>query len=502
MSSPSIQSAQAFAGSPNAVAFSGANTAGNTIVVGVWVQDNGESVSGVTDSNGNSYSAVVADTSSNGGIALWVATGIIAGANTVTVTVTAGNCGVAIVEEPACSGIRVSASAQQSGGSSDPVISLAGTLVGDVVVGFVNGNGTGQAAGSVGTNPSFIVENIFGDLPLFDGSSSGGSILAGTTGNGFGWDIVALALKTAAASIAVIQNAENSAAATGTTLAVSFASPVATGSVLHCFVANKDVLSEAVTVSDNVNGAWPAAIDTVDDATHLETVRQFSFPGSVSGSITVTATFSVTTTLRAIRVVEIGPAKTSGPLDVRAGQVQASPGAGTDAVTSGAQTNVESPALIVGLSMDNRTVAPAAPAAGTGFADNGAGWNLVSGNQARLESKRVTTTAPIAATFTGTAGIAPTTLMAVYAESDATETFVLTAETGTFTLTGEPVNKAVLMPAAQGAFTLTGETITFARVHNLNPVTGYFSLTGFAVPGGASGSWPTTGEWPTTGNHP
>lgn len=215
-------------------------------------------------------------------------------------------------------------------------------------------------------------------------------------------------------SIRVAQNAQNVAAGTGTTLAVSFSATVTAGSALHCFVANKDVASEAVTVSDNVNGAWPAAIDSVDDGTNLETVKSFSLPNSLAGTITVTATFSISTTLRAIWVAEILNAKLASPLDGHAAQVQAAPGSGTDAISSGNATNATQPGLVLALSMDNRTISPVAPAAGTGFTDLGSGWNLVSGDQARLESLRITSITAIAGTFTGTTGVAPTTLMAIY----------------------------------------------------------------------------------------
>lgn len=213
--------------------------------------------------------------------------------------------------------------------------------------------------------------------------------------------------------IAVGQSAQTTATATGTTLAQAFAGAVVAGSTLCCFVECLDVTSETISVSDSVNGSWGAAVRSVDDGT--KTVAQFQFQNTAAGTPTVTATFGVTTTVRAIWIVEVRNAAVSS-LDGFAGQNQASPGAGTDAVTSGNATNAKQPALIVALSSDHRTISPVAPAAGTGFVDNGAGWTFSGGNQARLESKRVTTATAIAATFTGTSGVVPTTLMALFDE--------------------------------------------------------------------------------------
>ncbi len=214
----------------------------------------------------------------------------------------------------------------------------------------------------------------------------------------------------------VLQSIGAVGAATGTTLAATLPTAVTIGSTLHVFASNKDTSGATMTCADGVNGSYGAAIDTPNDATNLQQSAQFSFKNSAAGSVTTTITYSITSTLRTIEVLEIVGVETVAPLDGHTAQVQASPGSGTDAISSGNASNSKQAALIVALSMDNRTVSPVAPAAGTGFTDLGAVWNLASGNQARVESQRITTATAIAATFTGTAGVAPTTLMAIYDE--------------------------------------------------------------------------------------
>lgn len=212
----------------------------------------------------------------------------------------------------------------------------------------------------------------------------------------------------------VVQQNQTTSLGTGTTIAQAYSSAVVAGNTLWCAVSTNDAAGASITVSDSVNGSW-TALDLADDTVGHQAIRHFYFPNAAAGTPTVTATFSLTSTLRTIWITEITGVK-GAPLDGNNGQVQASPGSGTDAISSGTATNANSPAFIISLSMDNRTVSPVAPAAGTGFTDLGAGWTLSGGNQARLESKRITSQTAVAGTFTGTTGVAPITVMAIFDE--------------------------------------------------------------------------------------
>lgn len=300
-----------------------------------------------------------------------------------------------------------------------PSVQLAGTQVNDICVMLENANSgsSGQVANLCGTNADFAKSSVFSDVTTFDGYSSGGtiSISSKTTGAGAApanWSAVAVAFSRAI-HVAQTQSNQTTATATGTTLTRTYANAVIPGSCLVADVQCTDVASETFSVSDSVNGSWGAAVQSVDDGT--KTTARFLFPNTAAGTPVVTVTYGITALNRGLWINEVRNAAVS-PLDGSAGQTQASPGNGTDAITSGTATNTNQPGLILGLSFDDRTVAPVAPAPGTAFIDNGAGWTFAGGNQARLESKRITTTTAVAATFTGTTGVVPTTLMVLLDE--------------------------------------------------------------------------------------
>jgi len=92
---------------------------------------------------------------------------------------------------------------------------------------------------------------------------------------------------------------------------------------------------------------------------------------------------------------------------------QASPGTGTDAVTS---TNTPalgaSAGILIGLSLDAQSGSFAYPNIGTGFTNIGQAWNGIAQN-ARFEHKQISSAAAVAALFTATANV-PHLSMAVF----------------------------------------------------------------------------------------
>jgi hypothetical protein len=199
MASPSIQSASQYngGGSTNGTCtYPSNNTKGNTSVVTLWYDTIGATASIPTDTQGNTYVLANATFSALHGAGgyMWVATGIKAGPNTVTcVASLAGDMVVTVDEEPASGGIRV-ANGNYNVASAAPSVSLAGTVVGDVVVGFMLGGGTAQSPGNVGTNPAFNVQTAFGDILTEDGTSSGGTINVTSVGTNSGTVAIAAAL--------------------------------------------------------------------------------------------------------------------------------------------------------------------------------------------------------------------------------------------------------------------------------------------------------------------
>jgi hypothetical protein len=149
------------------------------------------------------------------------------------------------------------------------------------------------------------------------------------------------------------------------------------------------------------------------DGTNTYTLRQAIYPGSpdlsfgvlvaencTAGTYTVTAGWSGTRATNGVFAVGISGLK-SASYQTGAAITVASPGTGSDGITTGNMTPTEQPACVIGLAVT--TGALATPAAGTGFTSVGTGWQFGSGTDlARLAHKQITSTADVP--FTATAG--------------------------------------------------------------------------------------------------
>lgn len=92
---------QRAASGANALAFGSNNAAGNLLWLGVMMEDDTSTISTVTDSRGNTWAACAPIKHSGGGnfsVQLWYAKNCAAGANTVTLTPSAGASNLAIYE--------------------------------------------------------------------------------------------------------------------------------------------------------------------------------------------------------------------------------------------------------------------------------------------------------------------------------------------------------------------------------------------------------------------
>lgn len=132
------------------------------------------------------------------------------------------------------------------------------------------------------------------------------------------------------------------------------------------------------------------------------------------GTLTVTATLSAACTDRSMLFIPMTEVST---FDKYNSQKQLTPGTGTDAVTSTATASLTSqPALIVGISTVR--FSNTAPAAGTGFTDNGSFIQQGLGtDKVRVESKRVTATTGVAATFTAGTDITHCSFVLAFTET-------------------------------------------------------------------------------------
>lgn len=199
---------------------------------------------------------------------------------------------------------------------------------------------------------------------------------------------------------------------TATTISVTIT--VGQGSTIYVLVTNdQNPGTPTITVSDGTS--YTAIGSAVIDPGNQE-IKAFYRPNVTAGTYTVTATYSISNLdARGIVAIEAAgviaaPLGANGP-----GNFQSTPTTTTDAVTSGTVQTNSSSGVLIALSLLTGA-AGAAPVAGTGFTSAGTGWNVASaGNQARVESKHVSS-GNVQATFTASVNSGHCTTMAFFLE--------------------------------------------------------------------------------------
>jgi hypothetical protein len=199
-------------------------------------------------------------------------------------------------------------------------------------------------------------------------------------------------------AISVLQEAHNenpSGGGTATTIAVTLT--VTPGSALHVYVMENATGGGTISLADS-NGQTYTLANNVNDSSRISS--HFYLIGATGGSTTITATFSLGAFVAGIWVKEIGQCSA---FQVSGGQLQLSPGAGTDAVTTLTVTPSSQPALVSGFSFGDNNADTTV--VGTGFTLGLNTWPLFGATNVGVsESLRITSTAAIAATWTATAG--------------------------------------------------------------------------------------------------
>jgi hypothetical protein len=179
---------------------------------------------------------------------------------------------------------------------------------------------------------------------------------------------------------------------------------VTAGSALVLFMWNQDGGSITKTPSDTVgsNDSW-TQIGT-EQASGTSRMNAFYLLNAASGSCTVRVTSSDVMDYPCIAVVELSGIATSSALAGNAANSQATPGTGSNLVTSGnTGTLTNQPAAFI--AMTQNTNSGATPAAGTSpisftSGDSYRAWDYGATFGARMEHARLTATTAVAATFT------------------------------------------------------------------------------------------------------
>lgn len=235
---------------------------------------------------------------------------------------------------------------------------------------------------------------------------------------------------TAFASGTYVQSAVNVAGGNVSTTTVSQAYPsnVTAGGLLVAAVVWRSANDPAGTrpvVTDSLGQTWTLAIeeDNTDGnggPSQYRSIGIWYFYNTSGGANTVTATFPISLSNRAIGIVEAtGILTVSNPLDKSTALRQSNPGTTADAVTSGAQTTTTDGQFIFGANVNTFGANPAF-SGGTGFTLRESGEDTVAASTAWLflETGTQTSAGAVAATFTkGVSGGSDTTIMATFKAS-------------------------------------------------------------------------------------
>ena len=184
---------------------------------------------------------------------------------------------------------------------------------------------------------------------------------------------------------------------------VAYGSNISAGSTGLCIVAFNSFLTITSLIDSNSNN-WGSPLQSVTDSTQHITMALYALPNMVAGALSLTANINTATQQLVVWPVEVGGVTTS-PVDGFNGADQVSPGTVADALSSGNITPLNQPNLLVSFCADigPSTTTPSKHAAAT-LGISGASWSAHMLGAYISQSQRLTSTNPVAGTFTATTG--------------------------------------------------------------------------------------------------
>lgn len=123
---------------------------------------------------------------------------------------------------------------------------------------------------------------------------------------------------------------------------------VQAGSLLYLlYSSDNNSSTPSTTVSDNINGSWPAAIGYAK-LNGFQTLGHSYIANSGAGSVTATITFNASYTKKGAVFIEIKNAALVQPLAGHSENLMVAVGSGVNAITSGSFNSLHAPCLIIG----------------------------------------------------------------------------------------------------------------------------------------------------------
>lgn len=196
----------------------------------------------------------------------------------------------------------------------------------------------------------------------------------------------------------LVQSASVGATTVAASRAATFTNPVGSGNLVVGVGTNDHTSSHNVsTVVDDQSNSYTSNTVQIVDTTNGQNAYAFALTNITNGPKTVTVTFSASSSFSGFIMEEwSNSGGASAGIDVRTGQFQTPPGAGTDAITSGSVTTTVNGDLV--WSGNNDATGTNAAVAGTGYTGHNATTN--TGTELQTEALTQSTAGAIAGTWT------------------------------------------------------------------------------------------------------
>lgn len=207
----------------------------------------------------------------------------------------------------------------------------------------------------------------------------------------------------------------NSGAGSAANIATSGTVTVADGDTIVAFTTVAQDQTTTMAVSDGTN-TYDRVFTQYDGSAITYSILVAE--DVAAGTYTLTATWDGgTRTNRSIFAFGISGLKTASfQTGTALLNAQATPGTGSDGVTSGTTTPTEQPACLLGWHLSSGGVGT--PATGTGFTSIGTGLQFGTGTDlARVQHKRLTSTSGVASTATAPSNWAHVSMAVVLSEA-------------------------------------------------------------------------------------
>lgn len=199
----------------------------------------------------------------------------------------------------------------------------------------------------------------------------------------------------ARATPAHVQSCQADPGGTNPSVTCTFGSSISANDAVLCYVTNDSSGSATVSTIEDGNSHSFTIEDSVNDAADTQLSTDAYIIGDPGGTTTVTATYSTSAGSNGIACDEYSGIATSSALDNHTMQLQATPGTGSNGVTSGSATTTSNGDIVWGGTTLSNSGAGATISAGSGFTDR----NNISSFMS-TEDEVQASAGSVAATFT------------------------------------------------------------------------------------------------------